>query len=91
MTSLDRSTLRMGSLAPTGVLLSGLVGAAGIAATVILGADESGWNNFWKSYLFGYMVAVGISLGGLFFVMLQHITRSGWSVSVRRRRSCARR
>ncbi|MCH2132552.1 MAG: hypothetical protein MK116_02260 [Phycisphaerales bacterium] len=84
MTSLDRSTLRMGSLAPTGVLLSGLVGAAGIAATVILGADESGWNNFWKSYLFGYMVAVGISLGGLFFVMLQHITRSGWSVSVRR-------
>ncbi len=36
------------------------------------------------SYLVAYMFALAIALGSLFFVMLQHITRAGWSVVVRR-------
>ncbi|MFN3243085.1 MAG: hypothetical protein ACE37K_16415 [Planctomycetota bacterium] len=36
------------------------------------------------SYLVGYMGVIGICLGALFFTMIQHITRAGWSVSVRR-------
>ncbi|MGY8752332.1 MAG: quinol:cytochrome C oxidoreductase, partial [Phycisphaerales bacterium] len=32
----------------------------------------------------GWMVSVGLCLGALFFVLLQHMTRSGWSVSIRR-------
>ncbi|MEE2906757.1 MAG: quinol:cytochrome C oxidoreductase [Planctomycetota bacterium] len=84
MNAIDTNTIRMGGLAPTGVVVGGIVGLGGIAATIALGADESGWTNFWKSYVFAFMVITGISLGGLFFVMLQHITRAGWSVTVRR-------
>jgi len=36
------------------------------------------------SYLVGYMGVLGICLGALFFTMIQHITRAGWSVTVRR-------
>ncbi|MCK5942735.1 MAG: hypothetical protein KAI24_12235, partial [Planctomycetes bacterium] len=36
------------------------------------------------SYLVGYMGVLGICLGALFFTMIQHITRAGWSVPVRR-------
>jgi len=36
------------------------------------------------SYLVGYMGVLGICLCALFFTMIQHITRAGWSVSVRR-------
>lgn len=36
------------------------------------------------SYLVAYMFVLSFALGGLFFVMVQHITRAGWSVVVRR-------
>jgi len=39
---------------------------------------------FYFSYLVGYMGVLGIVLCALFFTMLQHITRAGWSVTVRR-------
>ena len=77
MTSLDNNTIHLGKLAPAGMLLGLIMAAGGIGATIAFGSDESGWNNFWMSYLFAYMVVTGICLGGLFFVMLQHITRAG--------------
>ncbi len=36
------------------------------------------------SYLFAFVVTLSLPLGSLFFVLVQHITRSGWSVTVRR-------
>ena len=61
----------------------------GISALLSAGASEStadmdGGNVFWKSYLFAWVAALGICMGALFFVLLQHLTRSGWSASVRR-------
>ena len=41
-------------------------------------------DHFFFSYLVGYMGVLGIVLCALFFTMIQHITRAGWSVSVRR-------
>ena len=60
-----------------------VVGLALLGLSVALGAGV-GWNTLWKSYLIGFMASAGIALGALFFVMLQHITRSGWSITVRR-------
>ncbi|MCR9244461.1 MAG: hypothetical protein NXI31_05475 [bacterium] len=40
--------------------------------------------HFYFSYLVGYMGVLGIVLCALFFTMVQHITRAGWSVTVRR-------
>jgi hypothetical protein len=75
--------LRLGKLGSTGMLLGGVVGFGGLLATI--GIDGmAGSAVFWKSYLLGFMVATAICLGALFFVLLQHITKAGWSVTVRR-------
>ena len=39
---------------------------------------------FYASYLAGYMYFLTIALGAAFFVMLQHLTGAVWSVTVRR-------
>jgi hypothetical protein len=41
-------------------------------------------DRFAFSYLFGFFVALSLPLGALFFVLIQYITRSSWSVTVRR-------
>ena len=43
-----------------------------------------GLRRLFLSYLVAYCFALTIALGALFFVMLQHLTRAGWSVNVRR-------
>lgn len=60
-----------------GVLL--LAGFAG--AFALKGRDPS---HFWGAYLTAYMFALALGLGGLFFVILQHLTRAGWGIAVRR-------
>ena len=39
---------------------------------------------FYPSYLVSFLAAVGIPLGALFFVMVQYLTGSAWSVPMRR-------
>ena len=39
---------------------------------------------FWYSYLTAFMFFLSLGLGGLFFVIVQHLVRSGWSIVVRR-------
>jgi hypothetical protein len=56
----------------------------GLGIVLIGAAWATGGEHFYASYLVGYMGVLGICLGALFFTMLHHITRAGWSVSVRR-------
>lgn len=62
-------------------------GSLAVAALGILGsfflyfADT---HRFFFSYLTSFMFFLTMSLGALFFVMIQHITRTGWSVVMRR-------
>lgn len=58
------------------------VGAIGLAASLygMTAAPE----RFPFSYMFALFGFLSIGLGALFFVMVQHITKAGWSVSVRR-------
>jgi len=66
-----------------------LVGAAGLAISLIWGrsAEDLG-HRFFHAYLVSFTFYLSLSLGGLFFVILQHLTRSGWSVVVRRPAEC---
>jgi hypothetical protein len=57
-----------------------ILGAGALGAGALL-AD---WEHFIRSYLTGFAFALSLALGALFFVILQHLTRSGWSVTVRR-------
>ena len=54
-----------------------------IAAGVMMGWNGSP-NFLAKAWLQGWLFAVSLSLGALFFVIIQHLTRAGWSVVVRR-------
>ncbi len=60
---------------------------AAVAAASILAA-ASGWaanpKQFAASYLVSYMFFTLLALGAAFFVMLQHLTGSVWSLTVRR-------
>jgi hypothetical protein len=41
-------------------------------------------SNFFFSYLIGFMFWLSVSLGSMFFVLIQYLTRAGWAVVVRR-------
>lgn len=61
--------------------------AAGVGLLSLL-ASAAGYTmdprRFAFSYLFAFMAVLTTALGMLFFVFLQHLTSSGWSVTVRR-------
>jgi len=72
----------------TGFLANGLpkllfaVGFAGLGATAILWKQNPTQAAF--SYLFSFLVFLSLTIGSLFFVIIQHLTRAGWSVVIRR-------
>jgi hypothetical protein len=65
--------------------LFGALGLVGLAVGCVLGWSRGdGLQYFFHSYLWNYCFVLSIALGALFFVLLQHATRAGWSVTVRR-------
>lgn len=52
-----------------------------LAAALGFGTDKA---HFWHAYLVNVVYFLSLGLGALIFVVLQHLTRSGWSVMVRR-------
>lgn len=77
----------LGSLAPkliAGGLVVGLAGLGLSGVLTMLSGGEHPLQDFFSSYLVSYAFFLSLSLGALFFVTLQHITRSGWSVVIRR-------
>lgn len=62
--------------------IAGGIAAVGIAGSVVGAIVDA--HHFAFSYLVGFMYALTLALGALFFVMLQHLTKAGWSVAARR-------
>ncbi len=61
------------------------VGLVAFLASAIIGfASGDLHHQFLFSYLVAYMFTLSLCLGALLFVMIQHVTRAGWSVVVRR-------
>ncbi len=59
------------------------------AGSLLLGflvsfATRDGFSRFLHAYLINFCFCLSLSLGALFFVILQHLTHAGWSVAVRR-------
>lgn len=52
-----------------------------VAFAVMLMKDK---DRAWYSYLTAYFFFFILTIGGLFFTAVQHLTRAGWSVNVRR-------
>jgi hypothetical protein len=78
-------TLQMG---PTGlrIIVAGLVLAAiGIVVALTCGfGHEYAPSLFLHAYLLAFVFYLTITLGSLFFVILHHLARAGWSVTLRR-------
>ena len=64
-------------------LLSIVIGVLGLLLLIgaFAGNDSK---QFAHSYLFGYVFALDISLGALFWVLIHHISGAGWSGGLRR-------
>ncbi|MEM8873957.1 MAG: hypothetical protein AAGD32_06820 [Planctomycetota bacterium] len=63
-------------------LLAG--GVIGLISAFITCWFFGGLRQFYLSYLMAYVFCLSFAVGGLFVVMLQHATKAGWSVVVRR-------
>jgi hypothetical protein len=60
-----------------------IVGGLALAASAVLGFGGDS-RQLCFSYLVAFMYFLSLALGGLFFVLVQHASRAGWSVVVRR-------
>jgi hypothetical protein len=78
------SDRQLGTLGPILVRAGLIVGGIGLGASLILGFAMGNGERFFKSYLVAFMVVLSIALGGLFFTILHHLVKAGWSVVVRR-------
>jgi hypothetical protein len=67
------------------LIVCGVLATIGIAGSLLLArGSEGGMDHLLETYLVSFAFFLSISLGALFFVLLQHCTRAGWSVVVRR-------
>ncbi len=72
--------------APESVAKIGRIGlVAGVVGFVLLGAGfATERDQFFRSYLTGYMWMLGLSAGALGVLLLHHVTRGAWGVMIRR-------
>ena len=78
-------TRRLDGVVGRVLVFCGILAVVGIAGSFALArATEGGIEHLLETYLVSFAFFLSISLGGLFFVLLQHCTRAGWSVVVRR-------
>lgn len=87
----ERASLPPGlpdDVSPLGVRAAPKLRALGVAIGVlaVLLIISAIWDakQFAHSYLFGYVFALDISLGALFWVLIHHVSGAGWSVGLRR-------
>jgi hypothetical protein len=82
----DVVTLNDGHLKAMPLLLG--IGVIGLLASFILSmfssAGGSAFERFSFIYLVNFCFVLSISLGCMFFVIISHLTRAGWNVTVRR-------
>jgi hypothetical protein len=81
--------IRLGGFGHRVSIVFVLLGILGLCAGTALGlARHDGGGYFFHSYLLNYCFVLSLALGALFFTALQHITRAGWSVVIRRLAEC---
>lgn len=76
---------RLDGRATKWAIVAAIIGVIGIAGSyMVASGTDGGMDYLLQTYLVSFAYFLSLSLGALFFVMLQHVTRAGWSVVVRR-------
>ena len=65
-------------------LVWGLIFVGVLTFAIGLFYEDVSSKRIWHAYLLAYFYFLSLSLGGLFFVALNHVTSAGWSTSIRR-------
>ncbi|MFT5141718.1 MAG: hypothetical protein ACI80V_000426 [Rhodothermales bacterium] len=60
------------------------IGIIALVAAFVTGSAGEDLSQFYFSYLVAWAFAVSLALGGLFFLLIQHLTKARWSVVFRR-------
>jgi hypothetical protein len=81
---ISKDALVVGDRAGRWALIGGAVGLVALLGALGAAYGGAGWSRFLYAWLVSWVFFLSLALGALFFVMLQHLTRSGWSVVVRR-------
>lgn len=63
-------------------LVFGIVFA--IAVAIATAVVHDGLDQFYRGYLLGYMLWLGIALGSMALIMIRHLTGGGWGMVIRR-------
>ena len=80
----DQAAIPKGSFWQKLPLIFGVIGVVALVLTWLVAQDDHGNRQFYYSYLTSFMFWLSLGLGGLFFVLIHHATRAGWSTVVRR-------
>jgi hypothetical protein len=83
---LNENRLRIDEFASRLIVPGVVVGVLGLAISAGLGFTRgpAEREHFFYSYLLAFVYFLGLTLGALFFTMLHHLARAGWSVVLRR-------
>ncbi|MFO0748810.1 MAG: hypothetical protein U1F43_24565 [Myxococcota bacterium] len=90
--TVDEATLKPTSLWRRFPIVSAIIGIGCLVLAFVLGGStmttpegpQASHTQFYYSYITSFMFWLAIALGCLFFVLVQHGTRAGWSTVVRR-------
>ncbi len=72
-------TLAVDSRIKTGSMIFIALGIISFVALLFMNKERA-----WHAYLTSYFYFTSLALGGLFFAAIQHISKAGWSVNIRR-------
>jgi hypothetical protein len=78
----ERRLGAMGERLWRGAALAGILAIG--ASLVVAAVTPDGWHRFFFAYLLAFAFVLSLALGSLYFVLLHHLTNSGWSVVLRR-------
>jgi len=84
---LSEANIRLDASADRIALAAFGIGAGGLLLSLVLlmaSGSEQATAHFWRTWLVSFLFVTSIALGGLFFTFIQHLTKAGWSVAVRR-------
>ncbi|MFG0251510.1 MAG: hypothetical protein ACF8NJ_01390, partial [Phycisphaerales bacterium JB038] len=80
-----KDRINAGSLMHGLVVVGGAAGLLGMLVAVLFAwLGDDGWRRLGFAYITNYAFFLSIALAALCFIAIQHVTRAGWSVSVRR-------
>lgn len=83
---ITKETRDLESIAPKLIGTGFVVGVVALALSfgISLKSGEKGIEHFAHIYLHNYYFYLTLVLGAIFFMVIQHLTRAGWSVVIRR-------